>query len=55
VYKFGSGSNLLGVGVEFQYGPDADTIPKRLQSLPNLYTLPLEDGLIESPKHVRQK
>jgi hypothetical protein len=39
----------------FQPGPDADTIPRRLEPLPNLYTVPLEDGLKESPKQVRQK
>jgi hypothetical protein len=36
-------------------GPGADTIPRRLKPLPNLYKLTLEDGLKESPKHVRQK
>jgi hypothetical protein len=38
----------------FQPGPDADTVPRRLEPLPNLYTVPLEDGLKESPEHVRQ-
>jgi hypothetical protein len=38
-----------------QPGPDADTILSGLEPLPNLYTVPLEDGLKESPKHVRQK
>jgi hypothetical protein len=28
---------------------------RRLEPLPNLYTVPLEDGLKESLKHVRQK
>jgi hypothetical protein len=42
---------ILGQGT----GPDTDTIPSRIESLPNLYTLPLEDGLKESLKHVRQK
>jgi hypothetical protein len=32
-----------------------DTIHRRLEPQPNLYTLPLEDGLKESPKHVSQK
>jgi hypothetical protein len=41
--------------VQFQPGPDADTIPRRLELLPNLYTVPLEGVLKESPKHVRQK
>jgi hypothetical protein len=36
-------------------GPDADTIPRKLEKLPNLYTVPLKDELEESPKHVRQK
>jgi hypothetical protein len=36
-------------------GPDTDTIPRRLEPLPNLYTLPLEDGIKESPKLARQK
>jgi hypothetical protein len=45
MYEFGSGCSL----------PDTDTIHRRLESLPNLYTLPLEDGLKENPKHVRQK
>jgi hypothetical protein len=48
VYKFGS------VLVQFQPGPDADTISSRLERLPNLYTVPLEDGVKESLKHVRQ-
>jgi hypothetical protein len=39
----------------FQPDPDADTIPRRLEPLPNLYTVPLEDGLKESPKRLRQK
>jgi hypothetical protein len=30
-------------------GQDADIIPRRLETLPNLYTVPLEDGLKESP------
>jgi hypothetical protein len=34
--------------------PGADTIPRRLKPLPNFYTEPLEDGLKESPKHVKQ-
>jgi hypothetical protein len=62
VYKFGSGSSLLrmvsasGPGrVLFQPGPDADIVPRRLEPLPNSYTVPLEDGLKESPKRVRQK
>jgi hypothetical protein len=53
VYKFGSGSSLLGmVSVS---GPDADTIPRRLKPLSNLHTVPLEDGIKESPKRARQK
>jgi hypothetical protein len=36
-----------------QPGPDADTIPRKLEPLPNLYTVPLKDELKESPKHVR--
>jgi hypothetical protein len=62
VYKFGTGSSLPGMKsasgpgwnctVQFQPSPDAH---RRLESLPNLYTVPLEDGLKESPKHVRQK
>jgi hypothetical protein len=34
--------------------PDADSIPSRLELLPNLYAVPLEDGLKESLKHVRR-
>jgi hypothetical protein len=30
-------------------GRDADTIPRRLETLPNLYTVALEDGLKERP------
>jgi hypothetical protein len=41
--------------LHFQPGPDADTIPRRLEILLNFYTVPLEDGLKESPKHVRHK
>jgi hypothetical protein len=53
MYKFGSVLSLLGMVSAF--GPDADTIPRRLEPLSNLYTVLLEDGLKESPKHVRQK
>jgi hypothetical protein len=60
VYKFGSGSSLLGMVSEsgpvlFYPGMGADTIHRRLKPLPNLYTVLLEDGLNESPKNVRQK
>jgi hypothetical protein len=34
--------------------PDADAIPRRLEPLPNLYTVPLRDGLKEIPKYVSQ-
>jgi hypothetical protein len=36
-------------------GPDADTIPWRPESLPNLCRVSLEDGINESPIHIRQK
>jgi hypothetical protein len=61
VYKFRRGSSLLGkmsaCGPGWNStlpGPDADTIRRKLEPLPNLYTVPLEDGLEESPKRVRQ-
>jgi hypothetical protein len=39
----------------FQPGPGADTIHRTLEPLPNLYTVPFEDGLKESPKYIGQK
>jgi hypothetical protein len=41
--------------IQFQPGPDAEPMPRILGSLPNLYTLPLKDGLKERRKHIRQK
>jgi hypothetical protein len=47
---------LLGVmSASGPGGTDADTLPRRLEPLPNLYPVPLEDGLKERPKQVRQK
>jgi hypothetical protein len=46
---------VSSISIEFQPGPDADTIPRRLEHHCQICTVPLEDGLKESPKHVRQK
>jgi hypothetical protein len=49
-----SPSSEAGVQIR-QWFKGADTIPSRLEPLPNLYSTPAsEDGLKESPKHVKQ-
>jgi hypothetical protein len=50
MYKFCSGSSLLGM-VSTSGPVWKGTVP----TWPSLYIVPLEDGLKESPKHVRQK
>jgi hypothetical protein len=47
--------NFTSVGHRLEPGPYADTILRRLDPLPNLNKVSLEDGLKESPKYVTQK
>jgi hypothetical protein len=54
-YNSSGQARTLSLLQQFQPGLDADTIPGRPEPLPNLYTVPLEDGFKESPKPIRQK
>jgi hypothetical protein len=41
---------LVSNRIQLKPGSDADTTTRRLESLPNLYTVPLEDGLKRKSK-----